>query len=195
MSGSRSNALSPLDTDRIPFVWATGESFGQFEQHLRGSEIVKHVEVLARVGDSILYYTEWYTDEETFLNGGSDTNGTIVGTHGDATWSFPVRFRNHADITVFHQFYQQHDYPVYIERVYAPDEESRIEFGFGLTPEQRETRNMAVENGYFAVSRDTKLDEVAEKSGITPQAASERVRRGVETVLRKSLIDLVAENV
>lgn len=53
---------------------------------------------------------------------------------------------------------------------------------------------MAVEEGYFSVPRGTKLDEIADQLGITKQAASERVRRGTETVLRKSLIGLAAEN-
>jgi predicted DNA binding protein len=46
---------------------------------------------------------------------------------------------------------------------------------------------MAIEDGYFSVPRETKLEEIAEVVGITQQAASERVRRGAETVLRKAL--------
>jgi predicted DNA binding protein len=186
--------LVPLREDRIPFLWATGQEFEQFEQHLRNSDIVKDAEAVTRVGDSVLYYTEWYTDKESFLNGISDTNGTIMEAHGDGDWSFTIRFRDHADLTRFHQYYQDNDFPVHIDRVYAPDEESRTEYGFGLTPEQREALIMAVEKGYFSVPRETKLEEIADVVGITQQAASERVRRGAETVLRKSLIGLVAEN-
>lgn len=185
--------LVPIGEDRIPFVWATGEDFEQFEQHLRKSDIVKRVEALTRVGDSVLYYVDWYEDKEAFLNGLSDTDGTIMEAHGSSSWSFTVRFRDHGDLTRFHQFYQAHDFPVYIDRVYAPDEKSGIEFGFGLTPEQRETLLLAVEEGYFSVPRDTNLDEIAEEAGITRQAASERVRRGAETVLEKSLVGLGAE--
>lgn len=186
--------LVPLKEARIPFIWATGENFDQFETHLRESEIVKHVEALTHVGDSVLYYVEWYTDKETFLNGISDRNGAIMEAHGGSAWSFTIRFRDHADLTAFHQFYQSHDFPVHIDRVYAPDETSRTEYGLGLTPEQRDTLILAVKNGYFSVPRETNLEEIAEEVGITKQAASERVRRGAETVLRKSLIGLVAEN-
>lgn len=157
------------------------------------SDIVKSVEALTHVGDSVLYATEWYENKETFLNGLADANGSIMDAHGDSQWSFTVRFRDHADLTQFHQFYQAHDFPVHIDRVYAPDESSQLKYGFGLTPEQRETLMMAVEKGYFSVPRRTNLDEIAETLGITPQAASERVRRGAETVLRKSLVGLIAE--
>lgn len=186
--------LVPLKQARIPFIWATGEEFDQFEAHLGESDIVEHFEAVTHLGSNVLYYVKWYTDPETFLNGISDREGTIMEAHGDASWSFTVRFRDHADLTRFHQFYQDEDYPVHIDRVYAPDESSRTEYGFGLTPEQRDTLILAVEEGYFSVPRDTKLEDIADTLGISRQAASERVRRGAETVLRKSLIGLVAEN-
>lgn len=185
----------PLRQNRIPFLWANGGEREQFERHLRDSEIVTHAEALTQVGDSVLYYVEWHTDRETFLEGIREADGTIMEAHGGSEWSFTVLFRNHGELTRFHQFYQDDDYPVHVDRVYAPDETTRTEFGFGLTPEQRETLTLAVERGYFAVPRETKLDEIAEETGITRQAASERVRRGAETVLRKALIGLVAENI
>lgn len=186
--------LVPLKQARIPFVWASGDDFEQFEARLGASDIVKSFEAVTHLGRNVLYYVDWYTDPETFLNGISDRNGTIMEAHGDSTWSFTVRFRDHADLTRFHQFYQDEDFPVHIDRVYAPDETTRNEYGFGLTPEQRDTLVLAVEEGYFSVPRDTKLEDLADQLGISRQAASERVRRGAETVLRKSLIGLVAEN-
>ena len=97
----------PLKEGRIPFIWAAGEdaNLDAFERHLRSSEIVKHVETLTRVGDNVLYYVEWNTDKETFLNGLAETGGTIMEAHGDGTWRFTVRFRDHAHLTQFHQFF------------------------------------------------------------------------------------------
>lgn len=182
----------PIEEGRIPFLWATGQNLDEFEHHLRTSEIVKDVQALTRVGDSVLYYTEWYTNKETFLNGLGETGGTIMEAHGDSTWSFTVRFRDHTHLTRFHQFFQDEEFPVYIERISGLDTEPATEYGFGLTPVQRDTLIMAVENGYFAVPRETTLDDIADELGISSQAASERVRRGTETVLRKGLIGLVA---
>jgi hypothetical protein len=136
--------------DRIRFLWATGREFDQFEDHLRDSDIVEDVEVLTRVGDSVPYYTDCYTSKETFRNGVSATNGTNMDAHGDGEWSFTVQFRDHAESTRFHQYHQENDVPVHIDRVYAPDGESRTEDGFGLTPEQRVALLMAVEKGSFS---------------------------------------------
>jgi predicted DNA binding protein len=182
----------PIEQGRIPFVWATGERFDEFEQTLADSEIVAHVEAITRVGDSVLYAVEWHEDKETFLNGLGDAGGTILEAHGDSTWSFTVRFKNHGDLTQFHQFYQAHDFPVHIDRVASLEEEPGTEYGFGLTPAQREALILAVENGYFAIPRETQLEDVGDELGISKQAASERVRRGAETVLRKALVGLVA---
>lgn len=111
--------------------------------------------------------------------------------HGNSEWSFTVRFQDHADLTRFHQFYQDKDFPVYIDRVSALDESPGPQYGFGLTPAQRDILIMAVENGYFEIPRNTALDDIADELGISSQAASERIRRGTETVLRKALVGLV----
>lgn len=186
--------MIPLNERRIPFIWATGERFDRFERGLRDGEVVTHVEAVTSVGDSVLYYVEWDTEKETFLNGLGETGGSIMEAHGDSAWSFTVRFRNHADLTRFHHFYQEEEFPVRIQSVSSLDEEAPVHYGFGLTPSQREALLLAVEEGYFAVPRETKLDEIGEELDITRQAASERVRRGAETVLRKALVGLVAED-
>ncbi|MFC4548939.1 MULTISPECIES: helix-turn-helix domain-containing protein [Halorussus] len=184
----------PLKEGRIPFVWASGSDFDDVESTLRKSDIVKRVEVMTRVEDSVLYYVEWYESKEAFMNGLVEANGAILDAHGDSTWAFTAQFKNHADLTRFHQFYQAHDFPVHIDRVYSLSEEPGDTYGFGLTPPQREALVGAVEGGYFAVPRETTLDEIAEKLNISRQAASERVRRGAEKILRKALLGLSAKD-
>lgn len=190
----RLERVVPLQEGRIPFLWATGSDFDDFERHLRDSTIVKSVEAITRVDDSVLYRVEWHPGKETFLNGIAEANGTIMEAHGDSSWSFTVRFRDHADLTKFHQFFQAEDFPVHIDRIASLDEEAGTKYELGLTPGQREAVTLAVENGYFAVPRETQLEEIADELGITRQAASERVRRATETVLRKALIGLVASD-
>lgn len=182
----------PLRERRIPFLWVTGEEFEDFERHLRRSDIVKSVDTLTRVGDSVLYATEWYEAEETFLNGLAETGGTIMEAHGDSAWTFTVRFPDHDSLTQFHRFYQSAEFPVHIDRVVSLDEKETSKYEFGLTPDQRDALLLAVEDGYFSVPRETKLDEIADELAITRQAASERVRRATETVLRQALIGLPA---
>ena len=189
----------PLEEARIPFLWATGDEFGEFERHLQNSEIVKHAEALTRVGDSVLYYVEWYEAKETFLNGVSE-EGSILAAHsggpvsdpGERTWSFTVRFRDHTTLTRFHQFYQAHEFPVYIDRVHSLEEGPRSEYAFGLTAKQREIVLLAIKKGYYDVPRGATLEEIADELGVSRQAASERLRRGTGMVLRKVMLGLAA---
>lgn len=185
----------PLEEGRIPFIWATGTNFDQFERVLESSDVVERWEAVSTVGDSVLYYTVWNTEYETFLNGLAELDVTILEGHGDGRWSFTVRFKTHADLTCFHQFYQEQNYPVTIERVTSLEEEPEARYGFGLTTEQRQALLLAVQNGYFAIPRETTLDDIADVLGISSQATSERVRRGADTVLRKALVGLAAGDV
>jgi predicted DNA binding protein len=182
----------PVQDGRIPFIWVTGQNHDQFEHRLERTELVTQAEALTRMGDSVLYYVEWQTDEETFLNGLAENGGTIMEAHGDSEWSFTVRFQDSDALTDFHQFYRDEEFPVRIDRISSLDGNSHSEYGFGLTRVQRETLIMAVRNGYFSIPRETTLEEIANELSISSQAASERIRRGAETVLRKALVGLVA---
>ena len=179
--------LVPLTGSRIPFLWARDHEFEEFERHLRDSDIVKNLEALTRVENSVLYAVTWYEPGETVLNGVMDSGGSIMEGHGDSTWSFTVRFNNHADLSQFHQFYQDEEYPVHIEQVTTLEDEPGQHYGWALTPSQREAVYLALKRGYYSVPRDAKLEEIAEDLDITRQAASERIRRGTETLLEKSL--------
>jgi predicted DNA binding protein len=45
-----------------------------------------------------------------------------------------------------------------------------------------------VQRGYFEIPRRVTLTDLAEELGITRQATSERIRRGVNAVLRSVLV-------
>ncbi|MFB6164740.1 MAG: helix-turn-helix domain-containing protein [Haloarculaceae archaeon] len=185
--------LVPLASKRVPFLWASSDGgFEAFEQTLRESDIVTDVEAVASVENSVLYQVVWDEAGEAFLNGLADAGGTIMEANGNATWSFTVRFNNHADLTKFHQFYQDEEYPVHIEQVSVLEDEPGQHYGWALTQSQRRAVLLALENGYFSVPRETKLEEIADELGITRQAASELFRRGTETVLRKALVGFSA---
>ena len=170
--------------------------YGEFEEQLRASDIVKRVEALTRVDESMLYYAEWHPEHETFLNGLYDAGATVLQAEGNGTWEFALRFNNAADLTQFHQFYQQHDFPVHIDRVsrLKSDDSPGGSYGFGLTDAQYEALLTATEAGYFSVPRDTKLEEIADELDISQQAASEHIRKGTEKVIRTALLGLSASN-
>lgn len=58
---------------------------------------------------------------------------------------------------------------------------------FGLTDTQRETLETAFEVGYFEVPREQDLTALAERLGVSDTAASQRLRRGLSTLLERTV--------
>lgn len=60
---------------------------------------------------------------------------------------------------------------------------------FGLTDLQAKTLLEALERGYYTVPREANLEAVAEPLGVSHQALSERLRRGVGSLIRNTIAD------
>jgi len=58
----------------------------------------------------------------------------------------------------------------------------------GLSDQQREALLIAGEEGYFSIPRETSLAGLAEQLGVSSQAASERLRRGMENLVDGALV-------
>ncbi len=57
-----------------------------------------------------------------------------------------------------------------------------------LTPEQRETLLFAYREGYFEEPRGTSLEELAEQMGLSSTAVGGRIRRGVNALVRATVV-------
>lgn len=59
----------------------------------------------------------------------------------------------------------------------------------GLSEQQREALVAAADLGYFSIPRETSLAGLADQLGVSSQAASERLRRGMETLVGGALVE------
>ena len=183
--------LVPTGTAVMPYFWAevVDGDYERFERELRGDPLVGGLNVLDRVDGANLYAIQWERIPESLVQGITRADGAILEGRGlDGTWRFMLRFPDHSRLTEFNEFLTDHDIDIRVERISTRDDRRR-EYAFGLTDEQRETLTSAVRRGYFEVPRGVTLTDLAEDLGITRQAASERVRRGANTVLRAVLLD------
>lgn len=57
-----------------------------------------------------------------------------------------------------------------------------------LTEQQRETLGLAYENGYFEEPREADLGELADELGVTPSAASGRLKRGMKLLIEETFM-------
>lgn len=181
----------PLGEGVMPFFWATGDDpdeFESFERHVRENELVEDLTALARVENRVLYQVSWGTVAESLTTVLARCHAAILEARGTENWYFRLRFRDHKGLTEFHNRCTDAGIDFHVERIYTVDEEYGAKYDLDLTPEQQEAILLAVESGYFGVPRGATLDDIAAELGISSQAASERVRRGADTVLRKVLL-------
>ncbi|WP_306055440.1 helix-turn-helix domain-containing protein [Natronococcus wangiae] len=182
-------AIVPTADSIVPYFWTTGEDFKSFERHVLSDPNIKSITQLDRIDETALYRAEWIEDVNSPLNGLAETEAVVLeamSTKED--WYFRARFLNHDLLGQFYNFCTENDISIHVERVYTLTEASRAGQIFELTPEQREAIVLAVQYGYFKVPRKTTLSEIADELGISQQAASKRVRRGADKVLRGALL-------
>ena len=180
--------IVPTADGAMPYFWATGTDFETFERQVLDDSNVDAITQLDRVDGDALYRVSWTSTEDDLLDGLVESKAVVLEAYSNGVWHFRVRFPDHDLLGQFYNFCTDHDITIHVLRVYTLTEASRAGRSFDLTPEQREALLLAVRLGYFAVPRETNLTEIAEELGISQQAASKRVRRGVDKVLTKALL-------
>lgn len=178
----------PIRALTVPFVWVTGTEHEEFLTKVRNQPSVLDVRVLEELSDSSLYRIEWDDEADNLINGVVETDATILEAQGRDSWSFQLRFDDHARLSQFHNYLIEHKIDLHIERTYTLSRETKRAYQFGLTHEQREALILALRRGYFETPSEVSLDELAQEFDISRQALSTRIRRGNQKVLRKALL-------
>jgi len=180
--------IVPTSGHVMPFFWATGSEFGEFERVVRESPLIEDVTALDRVEDRVLYRAEWAEDIRSLVYGIAESDATILEASGDERWVFRLRFADHGGLSDFHNYCTDQGINYHLERVYTLTEDQSGSYRLHLTEEQREAIVLAVERGYFDVPRGVTLVELAEELDVSQQAVSERVRRATGDVLQTVLL-------
>ncbi len=172
---------------RIPYVWVSQGDFEEFEREVLQVESVTDLTLLDEVGDRRLYRVRWDGPEGDLIQGMEQTEGAILQASGASTWTFQLRFPNDERLSEFYAFVSGGDIALDVGDVFVLAEDAEGST-IDLTMEQREALTMAVRRGFYKVPRSITLAELAEDLGVSNQAASERIRRGTDGVLRPVLL-------
>jgi hypothetical protein len=181
------SAVLPLRS----MFWARDGAFDAFEQALDEDPGVEDWSRLATAGGAG-FYAAHHSEDADFVavyRAAVDLDAVVLAaTSKDDRTGFHVRMR-FPDRTAFGAFRDrlaEVGLTATIRAIYDASEEDPGE-RFGLTAAQRETLLAAVRLGYFSIPRETPLAGVADELGISPQATSERLRRGMESLVRGAL--------
>lgn len=171
----------------MPCLWVANADFSDVDDAFEVDPSVDEVVETRGFGQEKYYQVEWSEPVKRRIDRFVDEEGAILEASATAdAWRVQTRFASRDQFEAFREYFRNADHSFELIDLTEP-EMPRQSFG-GLTAEQREAVITALEHGYFQVPRESSSQELAEKLGISHQSVSERLRRGMETLARSTLV-------
>ena len=170
-------------------VWAEGEDLAAFETGLADDPTIAEHAVLTETARRRLYALRLSErgEEASVYGTVIEVDGVtldVEGTHDG--WTHRVSFPDREAFATFRERCAEVDVDVDVHRIYD-ETDGAYRRTDDLTDPQRTTLIVAAETGYFEIPRASTLADVADRLGISQQAASERLRRGMGTLVVNTL--------
>ena len=171
--------------------WASSGEFEAFETGLDADDTVTDWRVIAENGDERLYRVHYAPEvpDVVLYEAAVDADGVFLKaeTDGDG-WTVKMLFPTRDAFNEFRETCKDLDLSMDVDSIYSkPFSGSGNEIA--LTDPQRDLLTRAVQVGYFDIPRETTLQELGQQMNISGQAASERLRRGMETLIRETVTE------
>ena len=180
--------MVPLGERPTPFVRIGNDARETFERSVSDHPSVNRIQLVDTHDDETLYALDWEPSDSSLLRKILDLDAVLLGATGATeAWGLELRFPSHEALSAFQEFYLNEDIEMSVERVYNPTKPDAGPW-YGLTPPQRETLADAVEGGYYSLPRQISTQELADSFDISDQAVTERLRRGIATLVRNTLL-------
>lgn len=171
-------------------VDVAGEDFGAFESGLRGDVTVEEWARFSTTDDARRYritltengrkqitHPQWTAEGALFLNGRKSRGG----------WRFRVQFPDETSLQRYVTYCETNGIRFNPRRL-SHSSQSGMGEKFGLTPGQKAALISASKRGFFEVPRACTLEELAADRNVTHQALSERMRRGLDSLIESTLL-------
>jgi len=174
--------------------WARGAPQGELEAALRSDRTVATVDRLSSTPSGTLYRSTHHAalPAVAVYNAAIEHDALLLAatSEGDG-WNVRLRIPDRNELSAFCDRCAQLDVDVSVVSIRDRDA-AALEDEFGLTASQRELLALAWDRGYFSIPRDASLSELAAELDISQQAASERLRRGLWTLVSNTVCEVDA---
>ena len=178
--------IVPLRDTIIPLFWVTGNGTNEILDALTASPLTAEARFLTDDGNRQLFEVRWTSDVDGLVTALVETEAKMLeGSSTGEGWDFRLQFRNRDDLSRFRELAEASDIPIILRRLYNPNfprDESV------LSSEQAEALMYAYEQGYFEVPRSVTVTELADHFGISDNAFSQRLRRGLSALVFETMI-------
>jgi predicted DNA binding protein len=183
----RLERIVPLQSEIIPLFWVSGTDEADIKATLEEHPQTKVVQSLTTAGDEELFEVRWQPDINGLIGTMIETNARLLEAEGSTdNWEFRLRFPSHDALNTFNQTVTDGGIAVTLRRLYnptLPEQEPSA-----LSDKQREAIEAAYRSGYFDVPRDSTAAELADSLEISASAYSQRLRRGLATLVGQTLM-------
>lgn len=177
----------PFDGEPTPYLWVSGD---EESWHADEANSAADVELLARVDGEQLVRTGWPTERSDAFDALCASEAACLsGFRERGVWNLTLRFPSAVSVSEWYRACPGSGSRVTVQRVHT-GEPPRSARGARLTGPQREALRTGLEAGYFAVPSQTSLEELSDRLAVSDAAVSQRLRRGVESLLIDHFGDL-----
>lgn len=178
-------AVVPLQSAIIPLFWVEGADSEDVEETFHDDSIVDDVNLLTETEGRFLFEIKWDSSVNSLLGALAASEAEVMSAEGEVDeWEFRLQFTDRDHLATFRRACVENDVDIQLRRLYNP---SLPPSEGPLTQEQYDVLATGFENGYWEVPRAITLGELAELIGISDNAASQRLRRAINTVLSDTL--------
>ncbi|AUX08043.1 bacterio-opsin activator HTH domain-containing protein [Halalkaliarchaeum desulfuricum] len=185
--------MIPMGEKAVPFFSVSEDVRESFERNVENHPSVDRIVEVTRHDSERLYSLDWNVSRDVFFQGIIDLQGQLLsGTGTVDTWEFEIRFLTHERLGEFQDHCSNAHIPLEVGRIYNPVRPG-TGMWYGVTGPQREALMCAVQGGYYSIPREMSTQELADELGISDQAATERLRRAIETLTENTLVAMQEE--
>ncbi|GAB3037789.1 helix-turn-helix domain-containing protein [Natronobiforma cellulositropha] len=183
----------PSRREIMPYFWVWGEAPDSVEEAIVCDTAIDEVTTVDSVDSGTLYKATWNGVVSGFISCIQSTSAMLVDGHGTDRldgdeWTFELRFPDRSHVESFHTVCDESDLGFRLVRLFSISDDTRRR-GYGLTETQRETLQVAAENGYFEQPREISSTELAEHFDVTSAAISGRLRRAERRLIEHTLLE------
>ena len=179
--------LVPLGDDTVPYFRVRTDRLETLLGTVREGSIVDGLRVVDDYGEESLLALDWEANRDRLFGGFREPEVAVLSAHGrSGVWTFELRFEDAAALGAFREYCDGVDLDPEVVRVYDPTSPGS-DLSYGLTGPQREALVLAVDRGYYDIPRRCTTAELAAAFDISDQAVSERLRRGIATLIERTL--------
>ena len=179
--------IVPTSKTVIPYFWIYADDTSDLTTDLSEDIGVEKISIIDRVEEQAFVRIEWNLDHESVLTAIVNTDVTLLSGVGNIEqWMFEVRASEQQEISEFQTYCDEQNIPIKLTQLHALSS-LRSDREYDLTEGQREALVLAYSRGYFDSPRDATQDDLADELGITRQAVSSRIQRGIRRLIASTL--------